>query len=148
MVEKSFDPSKDVVFVAGERIFIIDDNIDFLEMCSKRLEHEGYQVCSFGNAHEAIKAIRIQKPDLVISDIKMPGLNGIEVCDLLGSNAYTRHIPIILMTGFFEKQAHIESLNIKPLFLLKKPFGAKDLLTTVRAAIDSSYDCEEHLAAS
>ncbi|MBI4387509.1 MAG: response regulator [Candidatus Omnitrophica bacterium] len=137
-----------MVSVAQERIFIIDDDTDFLELCTKRLEHVGYQVRSFENASDAIKAIRNEKPDLVISDIKMPGLNGLEVCDLLRSNSFTKYIPMILMTGYVDKKAYVESLDAKPLFFVAKPFGAKDFLETVRTAIDSPFHLEEHFSKS
>ena len=125
-----------------ERVFLIDDDADFLEVCAKRLETRHYQVDRFSNASDALKAVRFKKPDLIISDIKMEGLNGLEVCDLLRSNRRTKGTPITLMTGYQGKREYVESLNVPSLFFMSKPFKSEELLATVRAALDSVPDEE------
>ncbi len=129
-----------------KRIFVIDDSEDLVELCKKRLEAKNYEVKCFLNAADAMKEIRLAKPDLVVSDMKMPGLNGLEVCDFLRSSAQTKEIPIILMTGYKGKRQYVESLNIQYLFFLLKPFEGKELLSTVQAALDSTVEFDERLA--
>jgi two-component system, OmpR family, alkaline phosphatase synthesis response regulator PhoP len=131
--------------MANERIFMVDDDPDFLKVCSSRLASEGYQVETFEDANEAIRSIRSKKPDLVLSDVKMPGLNGLEVCDLLRHNEQTKNTPIILITGYKDKRQYVESLNISLLFFMVKPFSSKDLLSTVRMALDSAYNFEDQI---
>jgi DNA-binding response OmpR family regulator len=133
--------------MVNERVFLIDDDSDFLEVCAKRLEAHHYQVDRFLNASDALKAVRLKKPDLIISDIKMEGLNGLEVCDLLRSNRHTKGTPIILMTGYQGKREYVESLNVPFLFFMSKPFKSEELLATVRTALDSVPD-EEGTAAA
>ena len=134
--------------MANERIFVIDDDNDFLEVCTKRLEANRYRVNRFLNAADALKAMRSGKPDLVISDMKMPGLNGLEVCDLLRNNEKTRETPIIIVTGFKGKREYVESLNTKLLFFMSKPFESEEFLSTVRTALDSAYHFDERVGKS
>ena len=129
--------------MANERVFVIDDDEDFLEVCARRLEANRYQVSRFLNAADAVKAMRSAKPDLIISDVKMPGLNGLEVCDLIRSSEQTKETPIIIMTGFKGKREYVESLNIKSLFFMSKPFESDEFLSTVRTALDSAYLFDE-----
>ena len=72
-------------------------------------------------------------------------LNGFEVCDLLRSGDPTKYTPIILMTGYHEKREYVESLDADLLFFMEKPFENKELLSTIRAALDSPSDSEERL---
>lgn len=126
-----------------KRIFLIDDDRDFLSVCLHRLKSKGYEVESFQEPNEAVRVARSEKPDLVISDIKMPGLNGLEICDLLWNSVETRQTPIILITGYHDKRKYVESLHNNHVFFMEKPFAGNELLSTVQAALDSAYEVEE-----
>ncbi|PIW65364.1 MAG: hypothetical protein COW12_02250 [Candidatus Omnitrophica bacterium CG12_big_fil_rev_8_21_14_0_65_45_16] len=130
---------------AHKKIVLIDDDTDFLELCAKRLRHHGFHVELFDDPAAAMKAIRSERPDLVISDVKMPGLNGFEVCDCLRSQTKTSQVPIILMTGLKDKRQYVESLNVGRIYFLTKPFESDEFLSTIRTALDDSIQFEEHL---
>jgi len=129
--------------MAKERIVMIDDEEDYLLLCARRLRHHGYRVEIFTDAAKALKHIRTSKPDLIITDIKMPGLNGLEVCDCVRSLRQTNSTPIILMTGLKDKREYVESLNMESLFFMSKPFESDEFITTVKIALESSFQVDE-----
>ena len=137
-MEKSEPP------MTRKKIAIIDDEQDILSVCEQHLRGNGYEVAIFSDPAEALRAIRANRPDLVISDLKMPGLNGLEVCDFLRSFQATSDTPIILMTAFKDKRPFVESLNIKSLFFIEKPFEPTEFLKTVHVALATSYDADDY----
>ncbi len=124
----------------NKRIYVIDDDPDFLELARFRLQGNSFEVKTFDDAVKAVKAIRLHKPDLVMTDIKMPGLSGLEVYDLMRKNPKTSDVPIIFVTGFDGKREYVESFNDRSIFYMEKPFQNGELLATVHAAFESACD--------
>ncbi|OGX03775.1 MAG: hypothetical protein A3G87_03930 [Omnitrophica bacterium RIFCSPLOWO2_12_FULL_50_11] len=123
-----------------ESIIIIDDDRDLSTLLERRLEGVGYHAKAFCNSAEAVKWIRETPPDLIISDVKMPGLNGFDVCDLVRNNLKTQHIPIIMITGIDEARQQLDHLDARGIYCLSKPVDPDDLSKVVRLALDST--CE------
>ncbi|MCA9450793.1 MAG: response regulator, partial [Candidatus Omnitrophica bacterium] len=83
----------------GKKILLADDAPEIVEMIHLVLERRGYQVISFDNGKKALDAVPEVNPDLILLDIIMPGMTGLEVCEKLKENPESRGIPIILITS-------------------------------------------------
>jgi CheY-like chemotaxis protein len=116
-----------------KRVLVADDAPDILVVIQKTLESAGYEVITAANGKEAYqKAIEI-KPDLIISDILMPLMNGFKLCDELKNNPNYGHIPIILMTAVYRQPDHIEmGFKYGADAYIAKPFKNDQLLEIVK----------------
>jgi CheY-like chemotaxis protein len=94
------------------KILIVDDepfNVDVLE---QELELLGYQTLSAGNGLDAVRIAEAERPDLVLLDIVMPGMDGFEVCERLKASAATKDIPVIFMTALSEIADKIKAFSV------------------------------------
>ena len=117
-------------------LFIVDDNeeiLAFLEMLFKNQ----YQVRKAQNGIEAIESIRRQEPDLIISDVMMPKMNGIELCRIIKDHLTTCHIPVILLTAKSATEDAIEGIGTGADDYVPKPFNAGFLRIRVEKLIES-----------
>ncbi len=80
-------------------ILVVDDNQSNLQMIAKLLSNAGYKVSLAQSGEEALKAVKSKMPDLILLDLVMPDMDGIEVCKKLKNSSKTHHIPIIFCTG-------------------------------------------------
>lgn len=108
-----------------KKILVAEDNLDFLNLCDDFLSECGYQVFLAKNGNEALSLIRSEPLDLILSDVKMPQMDAIELLHWLKKN--DKKIPVILMTGFSRQvcQEHLHELGAAG--LLHKPFSLKEL---------------------
>lgn len=116
---------------AKSTILIIEDSFDVLSYLTILLEDE-YQIITARNGMEGIKKAMEKKPNLVISDLKMPIKNGYEVCQALKSDRRTSHIPIILLSGKEEEDALKSGLNKGADAYLSKPFKSNQLMACIK----------------
>lgn len=119
--------------MAGEKILLIDDDPIVLKSFQKLLSREGYEVISSSSYGDAIKAIQTKDFDLVLSDIRMPGKDGVTTVSIIQQNlkeAGKKDLPIIFITGFAEdeKKLHAEFLGET----LYKPVDSEKLLSVIR----------------
>ena len=112
-------------------ILIIEDNQDVLSYLTILLE-DNYKVLTARNGMEGITKAKNHKPNLIISDLKMPIKNGYEVCQALKSNSQTSHIPIILLSGRDEEDALRGGLSKGADAYLSKPFKSEQLMAHLR----------------
>lgn len=118
------------------RILIVDDNemnLDFYEVV---LIAEGYGVTKARDGIEALDRFEKYQPDLIIVDLMMPRLNGIEFCARLRSSPRGHTVPIIVLTGLNDATAHQKAIQNGASALLVKPFQRADLLKQIRALLD------------
>jgi len=113
-----------------KKILIVDDELYIRDMVKSTLE-EDYIVLEANDGEEAINIARSQKPDLILMDILMPKLDGISACYILKSDANTRVIPIIIISGRTDKLDQKYSKAISFDDYLAKPFEVQDLLDKV-----------------
>ncbi|MEM1323587.1 MAG: response regulator [Bacteroidota bacterium] len=118
-----------------KRILLIDDHSPNLENLTEILEMEGYQVFFSHNGEEGILLTKAQLPNLVISDIKLPGIDGFELIKQLKANPSTQQIPILLLSAFSEKSMINKGLELGAKGYLVKPFGMEEMLITVQKII-------------
>ena len=94
----------------GDKILVVDDELLIRNVLAEHLTGQGYEVIQASSGEEAIELASSTQPHVILMDIGMPGLNGIEACRRLKAEEKTRHIPVIMMTGFaYEKEAAVEA---------------------------------------
>ena len=113
-------------------ILAVDDSTESLELLGRLLSTAGYRVRLADSGELALAAIELQPPDLILLDIQMPGLNGLQVCRTLKVGSKTRHIPIILLSGFADVKEWTEGLRVGADDFISKPFQNEELLCRVR----------------
>ncbi|WP_369830525.1 SpoIIE family protein phosphatase [Mycobacterium sp. 1245111.1] len=118
------------------RVLIADDNADMREYLTNLLGNSGYQVDEVVDGEKALKAIRAEVPDLVISDVMMPGIDGLQLVAALRAEPRTAAIPVLLLSARAGQEASIEGLQAGADDYLVKPFAAAELLARVRANIE------------
>jgi signal transduction histidine kinase/DNA-binding response OmpR family regulator len=109
-----------------EKILIVEDNQEVRALIRQGLEGH-YYVVEAGSGDEGIEVARTQPVDLIVSDVMMPRMNGIELCQLLKSNELTSHIPIILLTAKADHESKLEGLRTGADDYLVKPFNMQEL---------------------
>jgi len=117
------------------RVLIVDDNRDMREYLCRLLESD-YEVESAGNGEEALACVKDRPPDLVLSDVMMPVLDGFGLLRALRENAGTRTLPVILLSARAGEEARVEGLDAGASDYLVKPFTARELLARVGAQLD------------
>lgn len=123
------DSELDEQIVAPEEaseILIVDDNPDIRDYVAGCLENS-YRYRVAGDGVEAMRLVREKRPDLIISDVMMPNMDGYELCRTLKDDEELKHIPIILLTAKATMESKIEGLNAGSDDFLAKPFNAKEL---------------------
>ena len=119
-------------------ILIVDDNEDFRIFMRHSLELQ-YNVVMASNGEEAWEVIQQKHPDLIISDVMMPVMDGIELCKLIKNNQPTAHIPVILLTARQAVESKVEGLEIGADDYVTKPFNMTVLTLRIRKLIELSH---------
>jgi DNA-binding response OmpR family regulator len=121
-----------------KKILIIDDLPENVFLLQDRLENEGFEVLTAYDGQSGIDKALTGMPDLILLDVMMPGMSGIEVCRLLVSNPTTMNIPIILVTAKSGAEDTKEGLEAGAFDYIKKPFSRVELLARVNSALKLS----------
>jgi DNA-binding NtrC family response regulator len=129
---------------SGPRILIIDDERSILDTVQILLRGEGFEVATSYNPREALERLPGIAPDVVLTDIRMPGMNGLEV--LAAVRASDPEIPVILMTAQASLQTAMQAVNAGAFYYLQKPFGNDDLVALCRRAAESRMLTRENRA--
>ena len=120
------------------RILVVDDEEDILELVKYNLEREGYLVDCVETGEEAIGRATAVRPDGILLDLMLPGVDGIEVCRELRRKPDTRTIPIIMMTAKGEEADVVSGLEVGADDYVPKPFSTKVLIARLRALLRRS----------
>ena len=116
----------------GPRVLVVDDEETILEFVELGLRYEGFQVELAGDGPAALAAFERRRPDLVILDLNLPGLDGLEVCRRLRQRS---DVPIVMLTARGDVDERVEGLEAGADDYLPKPFKFKELLARVRAVL-------------
>lgn len=119
----------------SKKILAVDDDPDILTLVRYNLEKEGFKVSTVESGEEALEKTRKTKPDLLVLDLMLPGMDGLEVCRLLKSDASLKHIPVIMLTAKGEETDIVVGLELGADDYLTKPFSPKVLAARVRALL-------------
>lgn len=118
------------------RVLIADDNADMREYLARLLGGAGYDVSLAADGQEALETIRADQPDLVVSDVMMPRLDGLGLVAALRTDSRTAAVPVLLLSARAGQEASIEGLHAGADDYLVKPFAAAELLARVRANVE------------
>jgi two-component system alkaline phosphatase synthesis response regulator PhoP len=116
-------------------ILIVDDEDDIRQILSYNLKKEGFEVLEASRGDEALLQVNKQKPDLILLDVMMPGMDGIEVCEVLKANPESRSILICLLTARSEDYSQIAGLDAGADDYVTKPIKPKVLMSRVHALL-------------
>lgn len=119
----------------GKKVVIVDDEEAIRELVCSILENENFKVIKCADTDEGYARIIKSKPDLVVLDVKMPQIGGIELCRLLRENLETRNIPIIMLTVESTETDKVIGLGIGADDYITKPFGNKEFVARVNALL-------------
>ena len=117
------------------RILVVDDEDDILDLLRYNLEGERYEVLEARNGREAIRVAETESPDLIILDVMMPEMDGLETCRTLRAHAGLRTIPIVMLTARSEEDDQVSGLDLGADIYLTKPISIPVLLSQVRASL-------------
>lgn len=115
-----------------ETILIVDDNPTNLEVISEALINNGFQVAVALDGESALEQVQYHKPELILLDVMMPGIDGFETCRQLKSNPSTEDIPIIFMTALSDTESKVKGLSFGAVDYITKPFQHEEVLARVR----------------
>lgn len=121
--------------MARETILIVEDEADILELIQYTMSREGYQAVTATTGEDGYKIARSKVPNLIVLDIMLPGMDGLEVCRALKGDAKTQHIPVIMLTAKGEESDVITGLELGADDYLVKPFSPKVLVARIRAIL-------------
>jgi two-component system phosphate regulon response regulator PhoB len=121
--------------MARTRILVVDDEPDILELVQYNLRKDNYDVVGVESGEEAFTQVRTTSPDLVILDLMLPGVDGLEVCRRLKRDTRTAGIPIVMLTARGEEADIVAGLELGADDYLTKPFSPRVLLARIRAVL-------------
>jgi len=120
----------------GKTILIVDDDLTLLEMYQERFKEEGYIVIGASDGEEALKKVQEDKPALVVLDIMMPKLNGIDVLKRLRANKDTKDVPVIILTALVQEIDKLKDLmGPDDEYLVKSEDMPKDVVDKVNSIL-------------
>jgi two-component system alkaline phosphatase synthesis response regulator PhoP len=121
--------------VPKENILAVDDEEDILELLRYNLSKEGYRVTCVASGEEAVKTAKAILPDLILLDLLLPGIDGLDVCRRLKSEPQTRDIPIIMLTAKGEEVDIVTGLELGADDYIPKPFSPRVLLARIKSVL-------------
>ena len=121
--------------MAKEQILVVDDEEDILELVRYNLAREGYQIICAPSGEEALKTAGSKILDLIILDLMLPGIDGLDVTKKLKNDPRTCHIPIIMLTAKGEEADIVTGLELGADDYITKPFSPRILVARIRAVI-------------
>jgi len=116
-------------------ILIVEDNEKNMKLVRDVLQVKGYQTVEAGNAEDGLKLARERKPDLVLMDIQLPGMNGIDALKALRADPATAHMPVVAITASVMQQDRQQIVSAGFDGFIEKPVNLKNLLDTVQGAL-------------
>lgn len=117
------------------KVLIVEDEPSTLELIASYLQDAGFQVVSVNNAKSALEQTASEKPDLVITDMVMPGMSGLEFCRSLKKNPETQQIPVMACTSKNQDLDRVWAKKQGVALYLTKPFTREEILQAVRSLV-------------
>lgn len=129
--------------MAKASILIVEDEADILHLLTYNIQGAGFDVLTSSEGYEALRIAKQHLPDLVLLDLMLPGLDGIEVCKELKRFSQTRDIPVIILTARGEEVDRIVGLELGVDDYVVKPFSPRELILRIRAVLRRSSSLGE-----
>ena len=114
------------------KILVVDDEMDFTKLLKSNLEETGkYEVLALSDAKDIISQVHIFKPDIILLDIIMPGIKGIEVCEMLNNDVIGKVIPIIILSALDKNVDKYKAFRSGVVDYMGKPIGIEKLIAKI-----------------
>jgi len=116
------------------RIYVIDDDVDLLKVIKSLLQKRGFHVSVFSDWPAAAQAMKISEPQLILLDVFLPGIDGLEVCQKLKTSPFTRHVPVLIFSAFpriAESAVHDYGADD----FIAKPFEVGELISKLHGVL-------------
>ncbi|TET37650.1 MAG: response regulator transcription factor [Anaerolineales bacterium] len=123
-----------------KKILVVDDEPKIIQLTQDYLENAGFSVISAGDGERALSIIQVEKPDLVVLDLGLPGMDGLDVCRSIRK---TSNLPIIMLTARDEETDKLVGLELGADDYITKPFSPKELVARVRSVLRRSELAQE-----
>ncbi len=121
-----------------KKILVIDDELDFLKIIKISLEStSNYQIITLANAKDILEQVHLLKPDLILMDILMPGIKGIEACEILNQDACAKMIPVIMLSALDKDADKLRAYKVGAVDFLTKPIERKELIERIEKGLGS-----------
>jgi len=118
--------------MAGKRVLVVDDDVKTVELVKLYLNRDGYRVLTAFDGVEALRLARESHPDLIVLDLMLPGIDGLQVCEAL---RHESDVPIIMLTAKTTEQDRLTGLDLGADDYVTKPFSPRELAARVRAVL-------------
>jgi two-component system, OmpR family, alkaline phosphatase synthesis response regulator PhoP len=118
--------------MSGKKVLVVDDDVKTVELVKLYLNRDGYRVLTAFNGNDALQIARENHPDLIVLDIMLPGMNGLDVCRILRAES---EVPIIMLTALTTDDDRLAGLNLGADDYVSKPFSPRELAARVRAVL-------------
>lgn len=126
-----------------ETVLIVEDEKDIAKMIDYNLKKEGYKTIVANDGEDALDAANTKSPNLILLDLMLPGLDGLEVCKLLKSERKTSAIPVIMLTAKAQESDKVIGLELGADDYVTKPFSPRELIARVKAVLRRSGEKEK-----
>jgi two-component system, OmpR family, alkaline phosphatase synthesis response regulator PhoP len=128
--------------MANEKILMVDDEEDLLELVNYNLKKNGYIIDTVTTGEDALEQVRTSSPDLILLDLMLPGIDGLDVCRIVKNDAKTSHIPIIMISAKGEEADIVIGLEIGADDYITKPFSPRILAARVKSVLRRGRDID------
>jgi two-component system alkaline phosphatase synthesis response regulator PhoP len=118
--------------MSGKRVLVVDDDVKTVELVKLYLNRDGYKVITAYDGNEALRVAREQHPDLIVLDLMLPGVDGLEICRILRTES---DVPIIMLTALTTDDNRLTGLDLGADDYVTKPFSPRELAARVRAVL-------------
>jgi DNA-binding response OmpR family regulator len=137
------DPAARAAFRLATILWIDDDQL-LLSFCCDALRQQGYRTLVASDGPSGIETAKAERPDLIILDVLMPGMDGIEVCRKLRRLPETRQTPIILLTAFHSPKLSLKGRAAGATSTIQKPFGPEHIISAIAKILESKVSPPSH----
>ena len=135
-----------IIFIVldSKNILVVEDDLDIRELISFNLANEGHQVFEANDGEVGIDKARNNNPDLILLDLMLPGIQGLDVCRIIKSDQETKEIPIIMVTALGQEEDIVKGLETGADDYITKPFSIKVLIARLNAVLKRSTEAGEN----
>ncbi len=121
--------------MSGESLLVVEDDKDIMELIKYNLQKEHYQIATASNGEDALEAVKSTKFDLILLDLMLPGIDGLEICRILKADPSLAGIPIIMVTAKGEETDIVLGLELGAEDYIVKPFSPRILIARIRSIL-------------
>ncbi len=125
-----------------EKILIVDDEKDIVKLLEYNLKKEGFRTITAYDGNEALEKAGREHPDLILLDVMLPEVDGLEVCKQIKKNPATRAVPVIMLTARSQETDKVIGLELGADDYVTKPFGVRELLARVKALLRRTHETD------